>query len=216
MSYASIYTTISLFLSVHAAFQSSQPSQRGGLYRCHLPTSLRTITTKSRQLCKSSLCNNYHYGTTLLNKVQSEDDKEVEDNDNGVATLRDEIERMKEEARQKLNSLEKSFSSQSSTSTCNTASSAQEVIMDGYSVIESNALVSTVAIDSDDDILMISSDVERESNDNYLEKTAISNKVSQATPVAYDELSLLDNTTWKISLNIGREPNTWYELQHFL
>lgn len=220
MSYTTIYTTISLFLSVAAALQSTHPSQqRRALYRCYrLPTTTHTITTNN-QLCKYSLCNSFHsYTTSLFNKVQSEDDEGVEDNDNGVATLRDEIERMKQEASQKLNRLEKSFLSQSSTAT-----STKGVIIDDsvnkddieQRQSESNTLVTTLALDESttndsDDIFIMTS-----ANDNFVEKTAISNKVSQAAPVAYDEMSLLDNTTWKVSLNIGREPNTWYVLLTF-
>ena len=44
-----------------------------------------------------------------------------------------------------------------------------------------------------------------ESKDKYVEKLAVSN-IPRASTVKYrDELSLLEDTTWKISLSIGRE-----------
>jgi hypothetical protein len=51
---------------------------------------------------------------------------------------------------------------------------------------------------------------EANGEETFVEKIAVSNRVATSAFVSSnDVLYLLDDSNWKISLNIGREPNTW-------
>ena len=129
---------------------------------------------------------------------------QVDDSDGEVTKLRDEIERMKKEAREKLDNLEKA------SSTAIKPEISQSKLSTGVR--------DTMDVDATDSMEMTTSEKdlfsEREDEVKFVEEKladryAISNMPSTSTVKRRDELSLLDDTNWKISLNIGRERGTY-------
>lgn len=164
-------------------------------------------------------------------------DDEYTSSQKEMMALEQDIERMKEEALQKLNSLNNQLSSSSSTTatttttgknagtngTPSTSPSASPITTDTKSIEE--------AINGGYDPSGLSDLRELEENmmDNLetIENIAVSNnpkvqvkvqREDKSTPMysarsreqkRRSEMALLDDTVWKISLNIGRERGTW-------
>ena len=119
---------------------------------------------------------------------------QVDDSDGEVTKLRDEIEQMKKEAMEKLDNLEKA-----SFTAVSAGTSEKTPIISSDSQDEETA-TATLLFESEDEAKGLGNDI-----DKYVDKLAVSN-IPRASTVKYrDELSLLDDSKWKISLSIGRE-----------
>lgn len=122
-------------------------------------------------------------------------------NNDGSDNLRDEIERMKKEARDKLNALDDKMSTMSSGSD------------DSNTVMESTASDSKK---STSPLTPIKEDNETEEEymeRRLVERMAVSNNPAYTTVLPTStrqrDEDLLDGTNWKLSFDIGREPGTW-------
>jgi len=122
-------------------------------------------------------------------------------NNDGSDNLRDEIERMKKEARDKLNALDDKMSTMSSGSD------------DSNTVMESTASNSNT---STSPLTPIKEDNETEEEymeRRLVERMAVSNNPAYTTVLPTStrqrDEDLLDGTNWKLSFDIGREPGTW-------
>mmetsp|Transcript_26437 Transcript_26437/g.39163 ORF Transcript_26437/g.39163 Transcript_26437/m.39163 type:complete len:400 (-) Transcript_26437:58-1257(-) len=122
-------------------------------------------------------------------------------NDGSVDNLRDEIERMKKEARDKLNALDDKMSTMSNVSD------------DSNTVMESTVSNSKK---STSPLIPIKEDDETEEEymeRRLVERMAVSNNPAYTTVLPTStrrrDEDLLDGTNWKLSFDIGREPGTW-------
>jgi len=122
--------------------------------------------------------------------------------DASVDSLRDEIEIMKKEAREKLNALDDKMSTELSRGSDNGSTI----------VVDSTPSKSTYT----SPLTPIKEDTETEAeymDRRLIERTAVSNDPAFSTILPTSsrrrDEDLLDGTTWKLSLDIGREPGTW-------
>eukprot|EP00979_Chaetoceros_neogracilis_P001380 scaffold241_cov234-Chaetoceros_neogracile.AAC.9 len=127
-------------------------------------------------------------------------------NDGTVDSLRDEIEMMKKEARDKLNALDDQMAAESSNGSDD--ASIADVDADAESTPLRSAYSSPLTPIKED------TETEAEYMDRRLiERTAVSNDPAFTTILPTSsrrrDEDLLDGTTWKLSLDIGREPGTW-------
>ena len=138
----------------------------------------------------------YHHVSMMEKKSSSRisHKAQVDDSDGEVTKLRDEIEQMKKEAMEKLDNLEKA-----SFTAVSAGTSEKTPIISSDSQDEETA-TATLLFESEDEAKGLGNDI-----DKYVDKLAVSN-IPRASTVKYrDELSLLDDSKWKISLSIGRE-----------
>ena len=154
------------------------------------------------------------------------------DEDDDVSQLRNEIDEMRKEALDKLNELDIRASSTTTSSPSSVRVSANDgtsvsAIVDTSSTIVNTSTTTTEATatatataspinDGDDDNdNVVDKNIENDiKSRKIMEQISIDEEVS-SSPIysssskPRDVLSLLDNTTWKVSLNIGREPGMY-------
>ena len=161
--------------------------------------------------------------TTSRNVQLIEDDEHFNE-------LRNEIEEMKRVAREKLEKLEQSSSLTSSSAAASSGSRNSIITNREQSQLEigneknesqKTASSTTTALLNKPELpntisTPVVDETNRGENDDgmFQEKIAVSNKVSASSLSSFEsnpaknELNLLDETNWKVSLNIGREPGT--------
>ncbi len=157
----------------------------------------------------------------FTNNENGESNNNHDDGDD-VATLRNEIEQMKREAMEKLNNLEKatSTSTLSTGGGRNNSRSSMEKPMEVVSIginrnEEDEAMLNSLLTRSVNDAKEISSKKVNDDIEEGRSKVAISNVIEGrdqgmlTNNAARDELSLLCDSSWKVSFSIGREPGTW-------
>lgn len=165
----------------------------------------------------------HHSRITLASNL--DDDSSNNSINDDVTQLRSEIEEMKREALAKLNNLEKATTV--STSTLSSSTEPTPTISTStpskYETLEN-------AINNDEKDDIMNGLIKRSINDSnqmtmngennidespFEEKVAISNEINsssdeqQIIKSPQNKLSLLCDSNWKLSLSIGREPNTW-------
>ena len=137
-----------------------------------------------------------------------------------VANLRNEIAKMKREAMEKLNILEKATSGSTSVSNLRTDTGSTRNVSSTRNKMD----VSMEIVRDEENEAMSNGLLTRSSNDEFIENqnerrkkstVAASNKVNvqgiqlNNASRSREELSLLCDTTWKVSFSIGREHGTW-------
>ena len=188
--YSKMYQFISLVISF--CFYATTHSRTVAAFETIFPKWIHhQLSIAPRPSCYSNT-------NILVVRSQNENENEVDE----FAVLRDEIEQMKRVALQKLNVLE-----EASSPTSTSLSLQQENVKD--TALETDSL-EMKSSNASDDILSKSGTEEANGEETFVEKIAVSNRVATSAFVSSNNvLYLLDDSNWKISLNIGREPNTW-------
>ena len=188
-------------------------------------------TQPSTKLFPSTLKVNFIYEQRRLQHsriilASNYDDNSSNSDNYDVAQLRSEIEEMKREAIAKLNILE--MATTVTTSTLSSSTDTPSTTINTSTPSKNDTLEIAINNDEKEDIMnglikrsLDDSDqitMNGESNideNSFEEKVAISNKINssdgeqQTLKMPQNEVSLLCNSNWKLSLSIGREPNTW-------
>lgn len=208
--FLAVCSTVGQHKTTDAASFQTMPRQRTR----HSPSLIPVLQIQHynhiRRKSSSSTLSGHLFRNSIRNYNASQRKSQLEDNQE-VEKLRDEIEQMKKAALQKLDLLEKASISSSTPPMLNENISRK--IEEGNDLRDIETYYNGFMEPNDDIVTdnLFSNEAEEAGADGFVQKIAVSNSATATSSraIQVNELNLLDNTPWKVSMNIGREPGTW-------